>query len=156
MTVAGVYTLADGRIARVVHVGSEPRGTDEGGNPFPAVDGVIPLPDWDAFDHEMVADLDEVQRKALQDKAIPVPVRAATDPMRLSDDDRRYDVPITMITCEYDAAMLREWIDQGDPGAQELGRMRDVEWVDLHSGHWPQVTRVEDLRRAILAAIDRT
>jgi hypothetical protein len=32
----------------------------------------------------------------------------------------------------------------------------DVEYVDLHSGHWPQVTRVEDLRRAILAAIDRT
>lgn len=141
------------RVARVVYVGGEPRGDDDGGpGPFVAENGEIPLPDWSFFDEEMVADLDEEQRAALRERAIPVPERVVSDPQRLSDE-RRYDVPATLITCEYSGAQLREWMAQGAPGTEELAKLRDVEYVDLGSGHWPQLTRPGDLGQAILASI---
>jgi hypothetical protein len=31
--------------------------------------------------------------------------------------------------------------------------MRDVDYVDLPTGHWPQFTRPRDLAQAILAAV---
>ena len=33
--------------------------------------------------------------------------------------------------------------------------MRDVEYVDLDSGHWPQVTRPAELAALVAAAADR-
>ena len=33
--------------------------------------------------------------------------------------------------------------------------MRDVEYVDLPTGHWPQFTKPAELAQAILAAVER-
>ena len=77
----------------------------------------------------------------------------ATDPQVLADA-RRYDVPATIIACEFPSELLREWIAQGHPSSPS-SRPRDVEYVDLPTGHWPQFTRPLDLGQAILAAIDR-
>ena len=60
----------------------------------------------------------------------------ASDPQQLSDE-RRYDVPATIIACEFSSEQIGEWIAQGDPGVAELAAMRDVEYVDLPTGHWP-------------------
>jgi alpha-beta hydrolase superfamily lysophospholipase len=65
------------------------------------------------------------------------------------------DVPVTMVTAEYDSAQLRQWTDAREPGTEEIARLRDVTWVDLHSGHWPQYSRVDDTARVILEAASR-
>ena len=44
-------------------------------------------------------------------------------------------------------------MEQGHPGAQELAKIRDVDYSDLPSGHWPQFTRPQELGRAILASV---
>lgn len=49
--------------------------------------------------------------------------------------------------------MLRERVEQGLAPLQELARIRDVEYVDLPTGHWPQFTRPEELARAILRSL---
>lgn len=141
------------RVVRVVYVASEPLGdglfvNDE----FPAEHGEIPFPDWSVFDEDMLTDLDEDRREALRDRAIPSPERVATDPQELSDE-RRYNVPATVIACEYSGAMLREWIAEGHPGAAELGKINDVEYVDLPTGHWPQFTRPDELTAILLARL---
>lgn len=64
-------------------------------------------------------------------------------------------VPATVIACEFPSATLREWIAAKHPYVAELARIRDVEYVDLPTGHWPQFTRPAELARAILAAVDR-
>ena len=51
--------------------------------------------------------------------------------------------------------MLREWIEQGLAPVREFTRIREVEFVDLPTGHWPQFTRPEDLARAIVRATTR-
>ena len=38
---------------------------------------------------------------------------------------------------------------------REFTRIRDVEYVDLPTGHWPQFTRPDDLARSILTSADR-
>ena len=76
------------------------------------------------------------------------------DPQRLNDE-RRYDVPATVIACEFPSSMLIEMIAGGHPYVAELGRVRDVEYVDLPTGHWPQFTKPAELGAAILAAVGR-
>jgi len=49
--------------------------------------------------------------------------------------------------------MLHEWIAGGHPFVAELGRMKDVEYVDLPTGHWPQFTKPDELGQAIVAAV---
>jgi pimeloyl-ACP methyl ester carboxylesterase len=141
------------RVARVIYVAGEPRGDGDTGGDYPVEKGEVPLPDWSLFDEEMLVDLDDERRAALLERAIPSPEHVTRDPQRLYNE-RRYDVPATVIACEFSSAMLRQWMEEGHPGAQELAKLRDVEYVDLHSGHWPQFTRPEELGRAILASVD--
>jgi hypothetical protein len=36
---------------------------------------------------------------------------------------------------------------------RELARIRDVAYIDLPTGHWPQFTKPAELGRAILASV---
>jgi pimeloyl-ACP methyl ester carboxylesterase len=142
------------RVARVVYVDSGPLG--DGGiinDELPAEHGEVPLPDWPLFDDEDLVDLDDELRAAFRERAIPTPEHVASDPQRLSDE-RRYEVPVTVIACEFPSAKLREWMRQGHPYVRELAKIREVDFVDLPTGHWPQFTRPEELSRAILASLD--
>ncbi len=141
------------RVDRVVYVDSGPLG--EGGvinDELPAENGEVPLPDWSLFEAEDLVDLDPELRAAFRERAIPSPARVTSDPQQLSDE-RRYDVPVTVIACEFSAAMIREWIEQEHPFVRELAKIRHVDYIDLPTGHWPQFTRPAELGRAILASV---
>ncbi|GAA0237981.1 alpha/beta fold hydrolase [Cryptosporangium japonicum] len=141
------------RVARVVYTASEPVADGECVNDeLPSANGEIPMPDWSFWDADMLVDLDEELRRSILDRAVPSPARAATDRQTLSDE-RRYDVPITIVTCDYTEDMMRGWITEGYPSAAEVGRIRDVEFVALPTGHWPQFSRPADLARVIADAI---
>ena len=61
--------------------------------------------------------------------AIPEPLGVTRDPQALSDE-RRYDVPVTVIACEFTTDMLR-----GAHGrSRRVARITDVELVDLPTG----------------------
>jgi pimeloyl-ACP methyl ester carboxylesterase len=150
------YAAADarpGRVARVIYVDSVPLGEGDCINDeLPAQDGEVPLPDWALFDDEDLVDLDGTLRAAFRERAIPTPVQVARGQQHLHDE-RRYDVPATVIASEYPSSQLREWIAQGQPYVAELGMIRNVGYADLPTGHWPQLTRPADLGRAILASV---
>ena len=154
---AVAHAVADARpdrIARVVYVDALPLGDGAAINDqLPVVDGEVPLPDWSVFDAEDLVDLDDALRERFRSMAVPEPVGVTRDPQVLGDV-RRYEVPVTVIACEFTADMLREWMAAGSPFAAELARIADVELVDLPTGHWPQFTRPGELAAAILAAVD--
>jgi pimeloyl-ACP methyl ester carboxylesterase len=139
------------RVAGVVFLASEPGVPDQSDSMFPVEGNDVPLPAWDFFDAEMVDDLDDDLRAHIRAGSVPSPLRAVTDGLSFGQD-ALYDLPVTMITAEYDAARLQEWIDEGAPGTEEMARLRNVRYVDLHSGHWPQFSRVDDTVRLILEA----
>jgi pimeloyl-ACP methyl ester carboxylesterase len=140
------------RVGRVIYVDSIPLA--DGGvinDELPAEDGEVPLPEWSFFDEEDLVGLDDRLRAQFRERAIPAPIGVSREPQRLSDD-RRYDIPVTVIACAYPSATLREWIAADQPYTRELGRIRSVDYVDLPTGHWPQFTRPGDLGRAIATA----
>ncbi len=142
------------RVARVVYVDSGPLG--DGGvinDELPTANGEVPLPDWSLFEEEDLVDLDPGLRAAFRERAIPSPARVASDRQHLCDE-RRYDVPVTIIACEFPSALLREWMEQDHPAVRELAKIRHVDYVDLPTGHWPQFTRPGDLGQAILTSVD--
>jgi pimeloyl-ACP methyl ester carboxylesterase/uncharacterized damage-inducible protein DinB len=143
------------RIAHAVYVGGFPVGDgDAVADGYPAENGDVPLPDWSVFEDDDLGDLDETARVAFRERAIPSPMRVTRDPQRLSDDHRRYDVPVTVIATEFTSDMLRSWIAAGLAPVREFTKLHHVAYVDLPTGHWPQFTRPDDLGRAIVASIE--
>jgi pimeloyl-ACP methyl ester carboxylesterase len=138
------------RVERAVYVGGFPTGDGSAiADGFPAANGEVPLPDWPEFDDADLVGLDDEARARFRERAIPSPEHVTTDLQRLSDE-RRYDVPVTVICPEFTSQMLKEWIEKDMAPVRELAKIRDVTYVDLPTGHWPQFTRPADLARAIL------
>lgn len=143
------------RVARAIYIGGFPAADGEPlGAGFAVADGEVPLPEWDSFDEADLGGLDDAARARFRERAIPSPEHAVTDVVHLSDE-RRYDVPVTVICPEFSAAQLQSWIAQGAPPVQEFTKLHDVEYVDLSTGHWPQFTRPADLAQAITDAVAR-
>ena len=150
----GTVDARPNRVDRVVYVDSVPLGDGEAINDqFASQNGEVRLPDWSRFEEEDLIDLDDRLRANFRERAIPSPVHVARDPQQLSDE-RRYDVPITVISCEFPAAMLRELIEKQHAYVAELAKVRKVDYVDLPTGHWPQLTRPEQLGQAIVAIVE--
>ncbi|WP_120519655.1 alpha/beta fold hydrolase [Arthrobacter celericrescens] len=150
----GVLDARPERVARAIYVDSGPLG--EGGvinDELPTEGDDIPLPAWDVFDDADLVDLDAGLREMFRNRAIPQPKGVACDKQHLQDE-RRYGVPATIIACEFPSAMLHEWMAAGSPFTAELALMKDVKYVDLPTGHWPQFTRPAELGAAILAAVE--
>ncbi|HEY3485480.1 MAG TPA: alpha/beta hydrolase [Ilumatobacteraceae bacterium] len=152
------HAAADARpdkVARVVYVDAGPLGDGQSiNNGLPVVNDEIPLPDWSEFDDEDLVDLDDDLRESFRARALPEPKGVAYDAQELHDE-RRYDVPATVICCEFSADQLRGWVADGNPFVSELAAMHDVEYIDLPTGHWPQFTKPDELGDAIVAAIGR-
>ena len=141
------------RIAKVIYVDSGPLG--DGGlinDGFTAIDGMVPLPPRDEFDEESLVDMDDERWAALAARALPIPEKVATERQVLTDP-RRYDVPVTVITCEMTEATLRELIATGHPYVAELAAVKRVEIVELPTGHWPMLSKPAELASLIAAAL---
>ena len=152
----GVVDARPEKVKRAIYVDSGPLA--DGGvinDELPAEGDDVPLPPWESFDDADLVDLDDRLRQEFRARAIPEPRGVAYGRQHLHDQ-RRYNVPATVITCEFPSVMLREWMAAGQPLVAELSRIRDVEFVDLPTGHWPQFTKPAELARAILSAVDHT
>jgi pimeloyl-ACP methyl ester carboxylesterase len=149
------WMTADARpdkVARVVMIGGFSSGDGATyADFFELADGVMPFPGWGSFEGPDSADLDEQQRRHIADAAIPVPEGVAKGIVRLRDE-RRLDVPVTLICPEFSPAEAKEWIDGGE--VPELARARHVDYVGIESGHWPMFTRPAELA-ALLAEAAR-
>jgi pimeloyl-ACP methyl ester carboxylesterase len=143
------------RVARAVYIGGWPTPDGEpvaGG--FPTEGGDLAMPPFSEFDSADLLDMDDADLAAFRARAIPSPARLATDLQQLTDE-RRYDVPATLVCPEFRASDIQQWIAGGEPSLVELTRIRDLTYVDLPTGHWPQLTKPEELVRVLLEAAER-
>jgi pimeloyl-ACP methyl ester carboxylesterase len=134
------------RVARVFHVGG-----------LPSADGTYVLTGFAADSHHGTA---EIARRCAADEALAAlrerqrtgDGQGIDTPQRLTDE-RRYEVPATVITTEYTTDDVRRWMaEEADP-AVELTRIRQVSLVDLPAGHWPQFECGAQLTRIIVDAL---
>lgn len=147
------WCAADARpeqIGRVVMVGGFGR---RDGSPyavtFPVVDGAVAFPGWEPFEGDPSQDMSVELKERVAREAHPVPGRVALGVVRFSDE-RRHDVPVTIVCPEFTPAEAREWVDGGH--APELAAVKHLDYVDLDAGHWPMFTKPRELAD-ILAAL---
>jgi pimeloyl-ACP methyl ester carboxylesterase len=144
------WMAADARpdkVAGVAMIGGFSSGDGEAyADFFEFADGVMPFPGWEPFEGPDSADLDLEQRHRIADAAIGVPEAVAKGIVRLRDE-RRLDVPVTLICPEFSPAEAKEWIDGGQ--LPELAKARHLDYVDIDSGHWPMFTQPAKLARLL-------
>jgi len=144
------WVAADGRpeqVGRVALIGgfAQPDG-ETYADFFEPVDGVVPFPGWEPFEGPDSADLTEEQQASIAAGAIALPAAVTRGIVHLRDE-RRYDVPVTMVCPEYSPAQAREWVEGGD--LPELAKVTDLEYVDIDSGHWPMFSKPAELARVL-------
>ncbi|QUC58732.1 alpha/beta hydrolase [Streptomyces sp. A2-16] len=138
------------RLAKVALIGGFPSSDGQlYADLFEVTDGVVPFPGWGPFEGPDTADLDDEARRGLAAAAIPVPEGVAKGVVRLADD-RRFDVPVVLVCPEFTPAQAQEWIDAGD--VPELARAKHVDFADIDSGHWPMVSKPDELGRILAEA----
>lgn len=147
------WLAADARpekVATVALIGGFPSADGETyADFFEPKDGVMPFPGWGPFEGPDAADLDEQVRNSIAAAAIPVPEGITKGVVRLADE-RRFDVPVVVVCPEFTPAQAQEWIAAGD--VPELAKAKQLDFVDIDSGHWPMVSKPIGLARILAAA----
>jgi pimeloyl-ACP methyl ester carboxylesterase len=141
-------------IRRIVYVDSGP--TSDGSAfdaDFPEEQAELELPPFD----QLAASLDGVSESDLRrfrERAVPQPGPAMRQAVQLTNDARR-DVPSTIIACSFPSEVVIQLAQAGDEMMAEVAALRDLELVDLPTGHWPMWSRPVDLAAAISTAAVR-
>ncbi|MFT4234596.1 MAG: alpha/beta hydrolase [Microbacterium sp.] len=149
-----VWGAADARpdrVARVIFVDTVPPAPGCGISEFEVTDGVIPFPGWEFFGDE-AADIPADAASEWAARAKSVPAKVPTDEISLTDE-RRFDVPVTLLMGGADEAELRAQLAEWGPWADEFGAIRSVEVVKLGTGHWPQFSQPAAFERALVAVV---
>ena len=139
-------------VRRVVWVDSGPAAPDVAFAPgFPEDMEGLPLPPFEALGEQAsLAGLDAEVLERFRERALPEPGGVLRQVVQLSHD-ARFDVPATFVCCSIPSSQVRDMAAAGHPMFAEVSRLRNVDWVDLPTGHWPMWSRPADLAR-ILAA----
>ena len=112
------------------------------------------------YDEELeqgsMAGLSEQQLATFRERAVPQPTSSIRETVSLRDE-RRLDVPGTVVCTAFPAADYRSYAEQGMPFLAGILQHRRLELVDLPTGHWPMWSRPAELadliaQRAALAA----
>lgn len=132
----------------------------------PVVDGYAIDPDAAGSEHPLsaqydeelqqgaMAGLSEEQLATFRERAVPQPTASMREPVSLADE-RRLDVPGTIVCTAFPAADYRSYAEQGLPFLAGVLQHRHLELLDLPTGHWPMWSRPADLAEIIARAAAR-
>lgn len=157
--VHGAVDRRPDRVARAIYVDSSPLPHGSPTNPHLPADGCdLPLPPWEVFREDGSRDLDDFTDDQLDDfraRAVPHPAAAARDAQVLGDE-RRYSVPVTLVTTTFTREEVQTYAAAGEDYFGELPRIADVTIIELMTSHWPQFTRPDELTQVLRSEIGRT
>lgn len=144
-------------VARLVYVDTGPLPEAAALRPdLDAAVAEIPLPPWaelEAAGNSLMG-LDGAALDRFRERAVPHPAGPARTPLALRGD-ARLAVPTTVVCTSFPSASIRQMAQAGHPVASELGRLADVQYVDLPTGHWPMWSRPAELAAVLDAAARR-
>jgi pimeloyl-ACP methyl ester carboxylesterase len=140
------------QIAAMIYVDSGPAT----GALDPDFDGVeMVLPSWQELkeDGSSIDGLSDEQLETFRRRAVPEPGGAIRQAPDLTND-RRLDVPNTVVCTSMTSEQIKEFVNEGYPWIAGLAELRDVSYVDLPTGHWPMWSRCSELA-ALIGAVAR-
>jgi pimeloyl-ACP methyl ester carboxylesterase len=133
------------RIATMVYVDTAP-GTGAIREDF--TDAEFPLPPtWEELG-ENLDGISEEQLAEFRERAVPEPAGPMRDAPELSDD-ARLDVPSVVVATAFRSSEYQKAAAEGAPWLAGLNDLRDLEYLDLPTSHWPMWSRPADLARIL-------
>ncbi len=137
-----------GAVSRVVYVDSGPSANGSSfDSSVPTETGEVPLPPFEQLTASLEG-LTEQDLARFRERAVPEPASVVRATVHLTNDARR-DVPSTIIACSYPSTVMMQMAHDGHPMMAEVATLRDLELIDLPTGHWPMWSRPADLAAAI-------
>jgi hypothetical protein len=64
-------------------------------------------------------------------------------------DDRRLDIPSTVICTGFTSEQYKDAMKEGNSFLAGLNELRNLEWIDLPTSHWPMWSRPKELAEII-------
>lgn len=104
--------------------------------PLPAQDELAASENLDGISDEKMA---EFRRRA-----VPEPAAAMTGSAELTND-ARLDIPTTAICTAFSSAEYKEYAQKGMPFLAGYNELRNIDWIDLPTSHWPMWSRPREL-----------
>ncbi|MEZ5087612.1 MAG: alpha/beta fold hydrolase [Tessaracoccus sp.] len=142
-------------VHRVVWVDSGPAASGMAFAPdFPEGTEGLPLPPFEALKEQAsVEGLSDDVRERFQARAVPEPGPVLRQAVELTNE-KRFGVPTTFVCCSMSSAQVKELAKAGHPMFAEVGNFKNVDYIDLPTGHWPMWSRASDLARIIGASAE--
>jgi pimeloyl-ACP methyl ester carboxylesterase len=132
-------------IAAMVYVDSGPAT----GPLDPDFEGAEKPLNWDELSQEEnLEGLSEEQLENFRRRAVPEPGGVLREAPRLTND-ARLDIPTTAIATGYTSEQYKDAIKQGYAWLGGFAELRNVDWVDLPTSHWPMWSRPQELAAVI-------
>ena len=130
------------QIAAMVYVDSGPgKGAMDAG--FTAAEKPLPSRE-ELAEEENLDGLTEEQLETFRRRAVPQPGGILRDAAELTND-ARLDVPSTVVCTGYTSEQVRAAVEEGYAWLGGLTELRDVNYVDLPTSHWPMWSRPREL-----------
>lgn len=131
------------KIAAMVYVDTGP-GVGAMGAEFEGEEKPLP-PHEELAASENLDGLTEDQLRTFRERAIPEPggvIRGTTPELT---NDARLDIPSTVICTAYSIKEYKEAVEAGYDFVLGLRDLRNVNWVELRTSHWPMWSRPHEL-----------
>jgi pimeloyl-ACP methyl ester carboxylesterase len=137
---------APDKIAAMVYVDSGPA---TGALDADFADVEKPLPPLEELaDEENLDGLSDEQLETFQQRAVPQPGGPIREAVELKND-ARLDIPTTAICTGYTSEQYKAAVQEGYTWLGGFAELRNVEWVDLPTSHWPMWSRPRELAEII-------
>ncbi|GEK80106.1 alpha/beta fold hydrolase [Agrococcus baldri] len=138
-----------GRVTRSIWVDTAP--VVDGAAMDASFEGdALPLEaNWDEeLEGGSMRDLTDAQLEEFRRRAVPQPAGTVRDAARLTDE-RRLDVPATIICTAFSAEEYRAYAEQGAAFLAGVLEQRALTMLDLPTGHWPMWSKPAELAQLI-------
>jgi pimeloyl-ACP methyl ester carboxylesterase len=104
---------------------------------------------WEEIEaNENLDGLSKQQRATFRERAVPEPGGVFRQSAELTND-ARLDIPSTVIATAYTVDEYKDAVDKGYDFVAGLKDVRNIEWVELPTSHWPMWSRPKDLATII-------
>lgn len=133
-------------VTRVVWVDSGPLASASATSPDHATEATgLPLPSFDDLGRvSSLTGLTQAHLERFRTRAVTEPAGVVDQPLR-PGNSARLAVPTTMVCCSISSQQIRDLARASHPMFTEVARLKDVEFLDLPTGHWPMWSRPMDL-----------
>lgn len=140
-------------VRRVIWVDSGPVAPGAAFAPdFPEDAQGLPLPPFDVLGEQASLDgLDAATLERFRNRAVSQPAAVLRQSVELIND-ARLEVPTTLMCCSIPSSQVMELLEAGHPMFAEVANLKNVDYIDLPTGHWPMWSRPADLAEIIAAA----